>query len=61
MKGEVMKRKSRLEGEKIRIEYDLTWKEMRDQEKVLWARGEREKGREYRIDLGRKMRMKRNG
>lgn len=46
MKDEIMRRKSRLRGERIYIEHDLFWSERRKQERILrWAIEEGEKGR----------------
>lgn len=52
-KREMMKKKNRLKGE-IYIENDVTWEELKTQEKIkIWIKEERQKGEDVKIGIGR--------
>ncbi|KAL7287491.1 hypothetical protein TKK_0018325 [Trichogramma kaykai] len=52
----IMKNKARLAGMRIYIENDLSFEDRKIQEKIArWARGQREKGKEVKVGLGRVM------
>lgn len=54
MKKSVMANKSRLKGKKIFVVHYLSWHERKIQEKInKWVKGEKEKGREYKIRYGK--------
>lgn len=53
-KKEIMINKSKLKGEKLFIEHDLSWGERKIQEKMnTWAKEQKGKGIEIKIGLGR--------
>ncbi|XP_011694051.1 PREDICTED: trichohyalin-like [Wasmannia auropunctata] len=54
IKREVMRNKSKLKGESIYIENDLSWEERRIQEKInRWVRGQKGKGIDLKVGHGR--------
>lgn len=54
IKREVMLNKSKLKGEQIFIENDLTWEERQIQGRIArWAKEQREKGKEIKIERGK--------
>ena len=54
IKREVMVNKSKLKGEQIYIDNDLTWEERKIQERIgKWAKEQREKGEEIKVGRGK--------
>lgn len=53
-KREVMYNRSKLRGEKIYIDHDLTWEKRKRQEEIgKWAKKERGKGKDVKVGFGR--------